>query len=178
MTTKKRTKTIQTWYNNNKTRQTNVKSILYIWIISTDVLFDKRLICFHTWNMWSWSSVCSAWDSLFEFCAFSAKIWAHQNANPPTDRRFMANSLEIASTSPYYVHALTDSLKAPYPTTSAFLIPPSLPSWCVLRCPTFGVVIGFLFCLPLLIFSCFFCCWFLCLYDAIRPLGCDVMLIK
>ena len=43
----------------------------------------------------------------------------------------MANSLEIAPTSPNYVRALTDSLKAPYRTTYtlACLIPPSLPSW-------------------------------------------------
>ena len=46
---------------------------------------------------------------------------------PPADRRFMANSLEIAPTSPNYVRALTDSLKAPFPTTLACLIPPSLP---------------------------------------------------
>ena len=52
----------------------------------------------------------------------------------PADRRFMANSLEIAPTSPNYVRALTDSLKAPYPTTLACLIPPSLPSWWLLRC--------------------------------------------
>ena len=38
-------------------------------------------------------------------------------------RRFMANSWEIALTSLNYVHALTDSLKAPYPTTMACLIP-------------------------------------------------------
>ena len=80
-------------------------------------------------------SVCSARGSLFEFCMFSAKIWAHQNANPPADRRFMANSWEIALTSLNYVHALTDSLKAPYPTTLACLIPPSLSSWWLLRCP-------------------------------------------
>ena len=122
----------------------------------------------------------SAWDSLFEFCAFSAKIWAHQNANPPADRRFMANSLEIAPTSPNYVRALTDSLKALYPTTLACLIPPSLPSWYwLLRCPhlfekpfptdlqstvLFGVVIRFLFCLPLLIFCCLYIALFLCLF--------------
>ena len=40
---------------------------------------------------------------------------------PPADRRFMENSLEIAPTSPNYVRALTDSLKAPYPTTLACL---------------------------------------------------------
>ena len=54
---------------------------------------------------------------------------------PPADRRFMANSLEIAPTSPNYVHTLTDSLKAPYPTTLACLIPPSVPSWWLLCCP-------------------------------------------
>ena len=53
----------------------------------------------------------------------------------PPDRRFMTNSLEIAPTSPNYVCALTDSLKAPYPTTLACLIPPSLPSWWLLCCP-------------------------------------------
>ena len=84
---------------------------------------------------------------------------------PPADRRFMANSLEIAPTSPNYVRALTDSLKAPYPTTLACLIPPSLPSWWLLRCSfPFGVVIGFLFCLPLLIFCCLYVVLFLCLF--------------
>ena len=39
---------------------------------------------------------------------------------PLTDRRFMANSWQIAPTSPIHVCALTDSLKAPYPTTLAF----------------------------------------------------------
>ena len=48
---------------------------------------------------------------------------------PLADRRFMATSVEIAPTSPNYVRAITDSLKAPYPTTLACLIPPSLPSW-------------------------------------------------
>ena len=43
--------------------------------------------------MWSWSSVCSAWDWLFEFCAFSAKIWAHQNANPPSRQEIHGKQL-------------------------------------------------------------------------------------
>ena len=80
---------------------------------------------------------------------------------PPADRRFMANSLEIAPTSPNYVRALTDSLKAPFPTTLACLIPPSLPLGGSCVAPTFGVVIGFLFCLPLLTFCCvLFSCLF------------------
>ena len=91
----------------------------------------------------------------------------------------MANSLEVAPTSPNNVRPLTDSLKAPFPTTLACLIPPSLPSCWLLRCPIFGVVIGFLFCLPLLIFFAAYILYFcVCLYEAIRPLGCDVMLIK
>ena len=91
----------------------------------------------------------------------------------PADRRLMANNLEIAPTSPNYVRALTDSLKAPYPTTLACLIPPSLSSWWLLRCPTFGVVIGFLFRLPLLIFCCLLIVLYLCLFvwrnSALRP---------
>ena len=47
----------------------------------------------------------------------------------------MANSLEIAPTSPNYVRTLTDSLKVPYPTTLACLIPPSLPFWWLLHFP-------------------------------------------
>ena len=130
--------------------------------------------------MWFWSSVCSAWDSLFEFCAFSAKIWAHQNANfPQQTGDSWYNSLEIAPTSPNYVRALTDSLKAPYPTTLACLIPPSLFSWWLLRCLHLrcGYLISLLLAsayVLLLIYS-IFC---VCLYDAIRPLGCDFMLIK
>ena len=83
---------------------------------------------------------------------------------PPADRRFMANSLEIAPTSPNYVRALTDSLKAPFPTTLACLIPPSLPLGGSCVAPTFGVVIGFLFCLPLLTFCCLYIVLFLCLF--------------
>ena len=76
----------------------------------------------------------------------------------------MANSLEIAPTSPNYVRALTDSLKAPFPTTLACLIPPSLPLGGSCVAPTFGVVIGFLFCLPLLTFCCLYIVLFLCLF--------------
>ena len=76
----------------------------------------------------------------------------------------MANSLEIAPTSPNYVRALTDSLKAPYPITLACLIPPSLPLGGSCVAPTFGVVIGFLFCLPLLTFCCLYIELFLCLF--------------
>ena len=72
---------------------------------------------------------------------------------------------------------LTDSLKAPYPSC---LIPPSLPSWWLLHCPPlvwlwifFSVCLCFFFFFLLLIY-CIFC---VCLYDAIWPLGCDVMLI-
>ena len=83
---------------------------------------------------------------------------------PPADRRFMANSLEIAPTSPNYMRALTDSLKAPFPTTLACLIPPSLPLGGSCIAPTFGVVIGFLFCLPLLSFCCLYIVLFLCLF--------------
>ena len=97
---------------------------------------------------------------------------------PPADRRFMSNSLEIAPTSPNYVRALTDSLKAPFPSTLACLIPPSLPLGGSCVAPTLGVVFGFLFCLPLLTFCCLYIVLFLCLYDAIRPLGCYVMLLK
>ena len=99
---------------------------------------------------------------------------------PPADRRFMANCLKIAPTSPNYMRALTDSLKAPYPTTLACLIPPSLPSWWLLRCPHLwcGYWISLLFA-SAYFFAAYILYYFcVCLYDAIRPLGCDVMLIK
>ena len=41
------------------------------------------------------------------------------------------------------------------------------------------MVIGFLFCLLCLLFAAYILYYFcVCLYDAIRPLGCDVMLLK
>ena len=97
---------------------------------------------------------------------------------PPSRQEIHGKQLRKAPTSPNYVRALTDSLKAPFPTTLACLIPPSLPLGGSCVAPTFGVVIGFLFCLPLLSFCCLYNYFCVCLYDAIRPLGCDVMLLK
>ena len=99
-----------------------LQHIIFICVTHVQRDFWVCLVFKGTWNMWSWSSVCSTWDSLFEFFAFSAKIWAHQNANPPSRQEIHGKQLiKIAPTSPNYVRALTDSLKAPYPTTLACL---------------------------------------------------------
>ena len=98
------------------------------------------------------------------FARFLLKSERTKMLIPLSDRRFKANSLEIAPTSPNYVCALTDSLKVPFPTTLACLIPPSLPLGGSCVSPTFGVVIGFLFCLPLLTFCCLYIVLFLCLF--------------
>ena len=86
----------------------------------------------------------------------------------------------ITSLNYMYVCALTDSLKAPYPTTLACLITPSLPSWWLLHCPYLcwcGYWPSLLFTSAyfLLLAYCAFCD---CLYDAVWPLGCSVKLIK
>ena len=78
------------------------------------------------------------------------------------------------------MRTLTDSLKAPYPTTLACLIPPSLPSWWLLHCPHLsGWFLDFSSVCLCLLFAAYILYYFcVCLYDAIRPLGCDVMLLK
>ena len=130
------------------------------------------LVCKCTWNMWSWSSVCSAWDSPFEFCAFAAKIWEHQNANPRSRQEIHGKQLRNSTNITQLLARTNRFAQSSYLTTLACLIPPSLPSWWLLRCPLplvlFEAFSSVYLCLVLfcfVLFFFFFCClyiFFLC----------------
>ena len=117
-------------------------------------------------------------SSVFPPCSVNQPLWIKELDQ---DQMKCWNMYTLAPRSPNYVRKLTDSLKAPYPTTLACLIPSSLSSWWLLRCPHLwcGYWISLLLASAFFFFSAYILYYFcVCLYDAIWPLGCDVMLIK